>query len=437
MKDMMLVVDDVEINREILKVIFKNQYEILEAENGEEALAMIEGCQGSIDIILLDLMMEGLSGFDILEERKKIDFFRKIPVVVITSSGYMEDQIKAFDMGANEYIAKPFVPELVLSRVNNVMSSAKRMHMIEFEAEKMKMKSEQDEMTGLLNKTTAEYHMNKVLAMSDNCLEVMIVIDVDNFKAVNDTSGHQEGDYVLKTVAKLISNLFRKSDIVGRIGGDEFCVLMVDIEDMENARVKVGELIQAMRIKSDLKIPEYVTLSIGMASNEKQKTSYAELFQKADSALYEAKLDGKAQYHEYGMETITLQQDSRPVTVIVSNNRMVCSTIHALIPTYIQIVEVSFLSDLENLSRENRSRACMLYADVSEYKEDLKDFFQNLQKLDWMKIENVFAICEEGNTIQYLAALESGIADMFTTPIDRDAFKRRMIRQLEKMGLIK
>lgn len=432
MNDMMLIVDDVDMNRDILRVIFNKRYEILEAENGEEALAILQGCQGSIDIVLLDLMMTGLSGFDVLEKRKEMEFFQKIPVVVITSSGQMEDQIKAFDLGANEYIAKPFVPEIVLSRVNNVMASNRRMLSIEVEAQRMKIKSELDGMTGLYNKTTAEYTMDGILKVSENRLEAMMVIDIDNFKTVNDTSGHQAGDHVIKIVANLLSGLFRKTDIIGRIGGDEFCVMMVDVPNMDIVYDKVNELIQIMRYKPNLTIPEYVTFSIGLATNNKKNTSYGNLFQKADQALYDAKQCGKAQYREYGVEPIKLEEDMRPLVVLLSDNRSVCSTIHSLIPPSIRIAEILKIQDLSQLSEEEMKKAALIYVDVSDVEGDTDGFWEELKSISWIDFEKVFAICEEGNISQYMSALKCGVTDMFTTPIDHEAFKRRTTRQLEK-----
>ena len=232
MENVMLIVDDVDMNRDILKVLFQANYEILEAEDGEEALEVLERCQGSIDMVLLDLMMPGMDGFELLKKRKELDSFREVPVVVITGSGQMEDQVKAFELGANDFIVKPFVPEIVISRVNNVMSFNRRMLSIEQEAKKLRIKSELDEMTGLYNKTTTELMMNETLKTGGGQLNVLMVIDIDYFKAVNDSSGHQTGDHVIKIIADLISSLFRKTDIVGRIGGDEFCVLMVDVPSM-------------------------------------------------------------------------------------------------------------------------------------------------------------------------------------------------------------
>ncbi|MDD2956325.1 MAG: diguanylate cyclase [Oscillospiraceae bacterium] len=370
MDHIMLIVDDTELNREILKVLFQSHFEIMEAENGEEALETLQGCQGSIDIVLLDLMMPGTSGFQLLERRKTLDYFKNVPVVVVTGSGQMEDQIRAFDLGASDFIQKPFIPEIVVSRVNNVMASSQRMLSIEMEAQKLKIKSELDEMTGLCNKTTSELAMNETLKACKGRLDVMLVIDIDNFKAVNDSSGHQAGDHVIRIIADLISGRFRKSDLVGRIGGDEFCVLMVDVPSMEIVHRKVNELIQIMRYKPNLTIPEYVTLSIGVASNGRADTSYPELFKKADEALYLAKNNGKAQYREYGVEPVDADKDERPALLLLSSSRSVCSTVQTLAPIQLRVVEVLRFEDLNSLGERDKKNIALMYVDVSDLDED-------------------------------------------------------------------
>ena len=435
MENVMLIVDDVDMNRDILKVLFQANYEILEAEDGEEALEVLERCQGSIDMVLLDLMMPGMDGFELLKKRKELDSFREVPVVVITGSGQMEDQVKAFELGANDFIVKPFVPEIVISRVNNVMSSNRRMLSIEQEAKKLRIKSELDEMTGLYNKTTTELMMNETLKTGGGQLNVLMVIDIDYFKAVNDSSGHQTGDHVIKIIADLISSLFRKTDIVGRIGGDEFCVLMVDVPSMNIVYEKVNELIQIMRYKPNLTIPEYVTLSIGMAANGHKNSSYGRLFRRADEALYQAKKGGKAQYREYGVEPINMEHDNRRAVLLLSDNRSVCSAIHALIPTQIRIIESLWYDDLEKLDQKDIDKIQLAYVDVSDYEEDMDTYWEKIRSLPWLAVENTFAVCEEGNVSQYMSALKNGVADIITTPIDNAAFKRRMQKQLEKLNL--
>ncbi|MDD3219449.1 MAG: diguanylate cyclase [Lachnospiraceae bacterium] len=434
MENTMLIVDDGEINREVLKVLFSEKYAILEAESAEEALAVMEICQGNIDIILLDLVMGGMSGFELLKQRNHLDYFHNIPVVVITSSGAMEDQIRAFDLGANDFINKPFVPEIVISRVDNVMASHQRMLSIELEAQKLKVKSELDQMTGLYNKTTAEVTMNETLRTSSGKLDAMLVIDIDNFKSVNDISGHMAGDHVIRIVADLISSLFRKSDIVGRIGGDEFIVLMVDVPSMEIVRSKVNSLIQIMKYKPNLTIPENVTLSIGVSHNDRRVSTYSDLFKKADEALYMAKEDGKARYREYGITPVNLAQDFHPAILLISHNRSVCSVVNAMTPSNARIVEALEIESLDKIKPSDIEKICLVYADVSDIGELADNYWKDLKKYSWMDALDICAICEEGNMQQYSRALQQGVSDIFAAPLDSSSFKRRTMKKLEEFS---
>lgn len=433
METMMLIIDDDTMNREILKLLFSNKYAVLEAESGEEGLAVMESCQGSINVVLLDLIMPGMSGFDVLKRRRELEYFKDVPVVVITSSVEMESQIKSFELGANDYVTKPFVPEIVISRVDNVLASHRRFLSIELEAQKLKVKSELDQMTGLYNKTTVEYLIHEQLKADRVRNNVLFVIDIDNFKSVNDISGHLAGDHVIKIIADLISSHFRKTDIVGRIGGDEFAVLMVDVPSMDIVYRKVNELIQLMRYKPNLTIPENVTLSIGIAGNHSDSTSYAELFEKADEALYRAKEDGKACYREYGVEPVKLEEDKRPVVILLSRNRGVCSVIHATLPQEIRVVEVLSLGDLDRVKQHDIDRIIMIYADVSDQPDGGKEFWEKLKKYSWIDFEKTLAVCEEGCMPQYRNALASGVADILATPLDAAAVKRRTVRQISEL----
>ena len=425
----MLIIDDDEINREILKLLFQDKYAILEADSGEEGLEVIKACSGNIDVVLLDLIMPGLSGFDVLQERNNHEDFKNIPVLVITSSAAMDDQIKAFELGANDYITKPFIPEIVVSRVDNVLASHRRFLSIEAQAQELKIKSELDIMTGLYNKPTVEYLIHERIK-ADRRSSVLFVIDIDNFKYVNDSDGHLAGDHVIKIIADLISSHFRKTDIVGRVGGDEFVVLMTDIPSKEIVYKKVNELIQIMRYKPNLTIPANVTLSIGIASNEKNELSYGELFKRADEALYLAKEDGKACYREYGIEPIDANDDERPVILLISRNRSVCSIVNANITTEARIVEVLDIEDLDKVKQHDKDKFALAYVDISDSDDNGKLVLDTIAGYDWISFDKVIAIAQEGAMAQFGEAYKRGVTDIITTPIDENALKRRTIKLL-------
>ena len=426
MENAMLIVDDSKLNREILGDLFKDHFEILKAQNGKEALDLIDEYQENISIVILDLVMPGMSGFDVLKRRESIPYFLNTPVIVITGSGEKKDQLKAFELGANDYVTKPFEAEIVMSRVNSVVSSHRRILSISKEAEKLKEKSELDQMTGLLNKTTSENMIQKYsVEEGDGHLNVLFVFDIDNFKSVNDLMGHQTGDHVIKIVADLISGLFRKTDIVGRIGGDEFIAMMIDIPDMDIAFQKINSLMEVMKYKPNLTIPDYISLSVGMAANEREKTTYAELFAKADEALISAKESGKACYRIYGVEEIDVKEDKRPVALLVSKNRNIISTIHALIPDSIRIIEMSNMEHMEQISLQDMEKMEVVYLDLSEHSDAASEIWKEIRESGQLRTENIMAICQEGNLPQYAEAIQNGVADLLSAPLDTAAFKRR------------
>ena len=252
MQGTVLVVDDSKLQRMILKESLKESFQVIEASGGQECLDIIEHSKGKIDIVLLDLVMPGIDGFEVLRRRQNSAIFRKIPVVVLTMSESVEDQITTFELGVNEFILKPVNAEIAIARIYNVLKSRRRYDMLKKEQQEWQIKAENDEMTGLLNKTTVQRLCDEVLQHGCGEEHAMLVVDIDNFKAVNDLYGHQMGDHTICAIADLLSANFERSDFVGRIGGDEFVVLMRNITDHEMVRQKAEEIIRVMKYKREL-----------------------------------------------------------------------------------------------------------------------------------------------------------------------------------------
>ncbi|MEG2053603.1 MAG: response regulator, partial [Oscillospiraceae bacterium] len=121
-----MIVDDVELNRVILREIFVGQYKVIEAVNGEDALIKLQKENNNVDIILLDLMMPVMDGHEFLNIKKSVPEIAGIPVIIITADDSKEQQINTLALGANDYIVKPFIQEIVVRRVNNVIESNRR-----------------------------------------------------------------------------------------------------------------------------------------------------------------------------------------------------------------------------------------------------------------------------------------------------------------------
>lgn len=431
MENTMLIVDDSVLNREILTLLFEDNFEILEADTGKKALEMLEHCNGNIDIVLLDLMMPCVNGIEVLKMRKNLDYFKSVPVVVITASNATDDQIEAFRLGANDFIVKPFISEIVRSRVNNVLASTRRIEYMQLETERLRLKSEQDEMTGLYNKATTINLVSKILEKEHTRCHAMLMIDIDNFKAVNDLNGHLVGDHTIKIVADAISGLFRKDDVVGRVGGDEFLVFMANVPSRETVRGKVSELIKKMKYKPNLTIPANVTMSIGFSITEGQEITYDQLFRQADEALYLAKKAGKARAQEYGVTHADNSSDMRSRVLIIGGNRGVSSIIDAQLASVYHITEVKSIAELKAIPDEEMANTVLAYADVSDFVGCCTDFWHELSDMPAMHGFPVIAVCEEGNLAQYKDALDARVDDILSSPIEISAFRRCTARHLE------
>ena len=154
------------------------------------------------------------------------------------------------------------------------------------EKEELITKSQLDGLTGLYNAITSKEHIIKSInSKKTNSIDALIILDCDNFKAINDSYGHLGGDLVLQKISQSLSNTFRQSDIIGRIGGDEFCIYMHDIPSADFAFLKCQQLVESIE-STDKKYN--ITVSIGIAVLI-EEIAYDDLFQRADSALYRAK----------------------------------------------------------------------------------------------------------------------------------------------------
>lgn len=279
----MLIVDDLDIDRDILREIFENDFDILEAVNGKEGIDFIKKYGKDISIVLLDIHMPIASGIDVLKFRQTNPVFSSIPVVVITINDDTKSQMETFQLGATDFITKPFVEEMIRYRIHNVLSTCQIEEVVR-ERENLRVKAELDLMTGIYNKVTIEHMISKLLA-TNTTICAMLIIDIDDFKQINDVHGHLMGDQVIRTVADLISRYFRKTDIVGRIGGDEFIVFMSGLPSMDLARQKASDFSELFKYTPDITAPANVSISIGMAISEPCPCSYETLFKDRKSVV--------------------------------------------------------------------------------------------------------------------------------------------------------
>lgn len=289
-----LVVDDVPANIQVLAQILKDQYTVVFAKSGEEALSMAKKVMP--DLILLDVMMPEMDGYTVCAKLKASSTLSHIPVIFVTAMGEVEDETKGLEMGAIDYIMKPANPAIVRCRVHNHLELKRQRDLL-------RQIALVDGLTGIANRRrfdevfAAEWRraQRKQTALS------LIMCDVDHFKLYNDHRGHQAGDDCLRMVAQAIATqMNRPGDMAARYGGEEFVCILPDTDlagaqlVADNVRAELAALGAPHPASS---VGPVVTLSLGIATAVPGQDSAAfDLIALADAKLYEAKKSGRDRF---------------------------------------------------------------------------------------------------------------------------------------------
>ncbi len=278
-----MVVDDSQVARnKIKKILQKQMFKVIVAAHGEEALNYLED-NPDIQLVLTDYNMPVVNGIELTKEIRKQYDKNRIIIISVTSSNEQLISAKFLKIGANDFINKPFSDEELICRVNNSLE-------IKEYLDKMTNMAHLDFLTGLYNRRHFFEEINHILT-SDKFAIAMI--DIDDFKKINDTYGHDAGDKVIKSISTVLKRSIKGSDIVARFGGEEFCVALDNIDQKHAIGffLKLKELISKKYVDfKDDKI--YFTVSIGLSFGEKNG-DINKLINYADEALYKAKKGGK------------------------------------------------------------------------------------------------------------------------------------------------
>ena len=285
-----MVDDDPGMRSVIRRTLQKAGFASVEAADGAEAVARFR--DGNLDLVLLDVELPDLGGYEVLRRFNLEGSDDYIPVIMVTGRGSPQDVAEGLGIGAQDYLAKPFHPEELLARVNSAWR-VKCLHgaLVEKAAALEKL-GRIDGLTGIHNRR----HMDEVLRARVAAVRRhygepagALLVDIDHFKAVNDTWGHSVGDDVLRCVAATLSGSVRSDDDVGRWGGEEFLVLLP-------ATDATGVATLAARLRAEVAGSEphpglHVTVSIGGAVTYDGDAQA--LIDAADRALYAAKSAGR------------------------------------------------------------------------------------------------------------------------------------------------
>ncbi|MBQ5318575.1 MAG: diguanylate cyclase [Oscillospiraceae bacterium] len=298
-----LIVDDNKANLTAAKAALSDIYKTTAVLSGAQTLKFLE--KNIPDIILLDINMPEMDGFEVLEKIKSTPEISHIPVIFLTADSDAETEQKCFDAGAVDFIAKPFVPAVMRSRIGRTLeleelrkSLANRLDEKIKEVSDIKSKSNKDVLTGLWNRAYTEEKVSELLAKGVK--GALFMMDMDNFKAINDNYGHMAGDSTLKAFAEALQKYAGEDDVICRIGGDEFMTFVAEPSSKSALGKHAADIIAEVGYFLDnSKFETNSSVSVGIAQFPEDGGDFKSLYNAADKALYCVKQNGKNSYHFY------------------------------------------------------------------------------------------------------------------------------------------
>jgi len=280
-----LIIDDNEDMRDFIRQILSAHYLTEEASDGMEGLKKAREIMP--DIIISDVMMPKMDGYELCRQIKSMDTLKNIPVILVTARASEEMTIDGIEAGAYDYITKPFSPKILLAKIDGIMDRL----------ELQKKQIQYDSLTGLFNREGWKNRVLQELEKNKRYGGVFSIAfaDLDDFKKINDTYGHQTGDEVLKTFSSLLIKNLRVSDIIGRLGGEEFVIFFPDAA----GRTAADSLDRILKIFSGQKMNDkmlHCTFSAGVVERNPRRELALDVYLSiADETMYTAKKSGKAQ----------------------------------------------------------------------------------------------------------------------------------------------
>ena len=279
-----LIVDDASFMRTAAASMLSEVYDTVNASSGEEALKLC--VSEKPDLILSDLIMPGMTGLE-LQKCLREQIPDPPPIIFMSADESEENEVRGLENGAMDFIRKPFNRAVLLRRIGNIIRQMEKLRLLRQEAST-------DPMTGLLNKGKVREVLAETCAISSGTL---MMVDLDNFKPVNDLFGHAMGDKVLICFADILRSVFRTDDIIGRVGGDEFIVFCLDIRDETIIQEKIRRTNELLRESAAKLMGEGHGIPLGVSAGAvpvpDEGKRFSELSEKADRALYYVKQNGK------------------------------------------------------------------------------------------------------------------------------------------------
>ena len=298
-----LIIEDHPDQRDLLAIVLQREgYRVVTAANGLEALEKL--AQHEVHIALSDIMMPKMDGFELINKIRSNSALRHIYIILITARIQEGDRVRGLDLGADDYITKPFSFSELLARVRVGSRVVQYQQHLEYQ-------TQIDSLTGLFNRRALEKKIGDEFERSKRYGHPLsvVILDIDNFKKINDTYGHHGGDAALVKISEILRERSRSSDFPSRLGGEEF-VLVLPETDQDSAIQVARKFHEEIRSCSfgTVDKPFLLTVSMGLTSTTKKEYSdWRQMVADADCALYQAKNAGKDR-----IEICLPQENHRP-----------------------------------------------------------------------------------------------------------------------------
>jgi len=292
---LILIVDDISANLKVVGGILNNVgYTTTFATSGKQALLRISNSKP--DLIMLDLMMPEMDGLEVCKTIKENPDYQEIPIIFITASHEEEHLVNAFELGAVDYLTKPFRKPELLARVKTHLRLKHTSDELKKALAELDRLARIDPLTGVLNRRSLFASAEQELSRASRYQTVfsVLLIDVDHFKRINDTYGHPIGDHALVALTSTISNHIRNIDIFGRYGGEEFIIVLPQTDAVQALVIaeRIRSLVSEISVATGTEALT-MTISIGVAVYEVNDINIDRVFDRADQALYQAKAKGR------------------------------------------------------------------------------------------------------------------------------------------------
>jgi diguanylate cyclase (GGDEF)-like protein len=315
-----LIVDDEPDNFDVVQALLSDQdYQLHYASNGQEAIDSLKLFQP--DVILLDVMMPGIDGIDVCQRIKTMPEWEAVPIIMVTALTNKTDLARCFAAGADDFISKPVNRLELTARVRSMLRIHQQYQQLSTFNTRLEATVQQrtvqlqtmifeDALTHLPSRAFLLQALTKVLQSGESSFAI-IFLDCDQFKLINGSFGHSVGDQLLIVIGERLKQLLRPNDLLARMGEDEFCFLLHQIEDISALESFIETIQRSFNLPFEIENCElFITVSMGITLGSDPNRKAEEYLQDADTAMYKAKVRGKNCYQifDHQMSTAMLNR---------------------------------------------------------------------------------------------------------------------------------